>query len=296
MMSTVAQYEQLTQTVMIAIHDADYEFALMELERLQKLCKAIGYEPALPFILANRALALDGLGREQQVRRTCDALAEVLQSSVSDAKYPRMFQQAIFSLSERHGIERLSTLLGPSVGHDIARVDSFDPDEQTGVFQTDWVDTEAWYDCALGLALKLTFEEDQRPNVHLNAFRMLHGADEESEDFIELIALLDEEPRDVGRIYRHAADILNKPDSISASTFYLTLGLAFQVENEGLPQKLSFSPNPPEETRRLATLRYVNRLTHHLAYEAGFEGQAGAPRLGLCKTTRVRRLWFCWLH
>ena len=49
-MSTVAQYERLTQTVMVAIHDADYECALSELERLQKLCKAIGYEPALPFI------------------------------------------------------------------------------------------------------------------------------------------------------------------------------------------------------------------------------------------------------
>ena len=287
-MSTVAQYERLTQTVMVAIHDADYECALSELERLQKLCKAIGYEPALPFILANRALALDGLGRDQQARRACDALADVLESSAHEVGYPGVFQQAVSALSERHGLDRLSAALGPSHTHDISMTNAFvDNQGETTPFQTDWVDTETWFACVLGFALKLTFDEEQTPNTNLRAFRTLHGADEESEDFIELIALLDEEPREVGRIYRHAADILNNPESISASTFYLTLGLAYHIEKDGLPQKLSFSPNPPEETRRLAIVRYINRLTHQLAYEAGFEGVVRAGKLVLEKECRA---------
>ena len=94
-MSTVRSGHS-TQTVMVAIHDADYECALSELERLQKLCKAIGYEPALPFILANRALALDGLGRDQQARRACDALADVLESGANEVGYPAVFNKRYF--------------------------------------------------------------------------------------------------------------------------------------------------------------------------------------------------------
>ena len=100
----------------------------------------------------------------------------------------------------------------------------------------------------------------------------LFGSDEQPATFIELMTLLESEPRDTVRIYRSLCRVLEHPERSSIVIVFLSWLAALKMEADGLPHKLSFSPSPPQEQRLLFTLRLLGRLIDGLSDQPSYEG------------------------
>jgi hypothetical protein len=269
----IEQFETSMYDALLSINQGQWHVALKALDEVEKSCRRFGFTQALPAILLNQSIVHEALNREPQLNRTWECfLAQIEETPISATaiagggetlkRFARMMGTSPALETLTASIEEVG-LPEPSV---VSRATA-------GQFSTD--SFVQMHPAVIGLTLGLvhTFSDaGASEREWLDPLTGQFGQQEEPDTYLELIALMASDPVDTVRVYRTLCKLLEHPSDSSIVIVFLAWLAALKLEGDGLPHKLAFSPNPPQEQRLLFTVRLLGRLGTCLGDRAGYEG------------------------
>ncbi|MGB0646395.1 MAG: hypothetical protein ACPGQS_04425, partial [Bradymonadia bacterium] len=277
MMTPIDSFETALFDVFISMYEARWQDAVKHLENIEQVCRRHKHAIALPAVLLNQVIAYEQLGRDQQVRRVWADLLELCDD--------RNVFQAVTPYGRTH-LQRYLVTLGssPTLDEWVKETDTQEktvpqlvPRSSATRFSSHAL--KGMHPAVIGLSLGFLYafsEPDSAERDWLDPLVNLFGVDEQPATFIELMTLLESDPRDTVRVYRSLCKVLETPQRSSIVIVFLSWLAALKMEGDGLPHKLSFSPSPPQEQRLLFTLRLLGRLIDGLSDQPAYEGMIEA--------------------
>lgn len=274
MKTPVDNYEAAMYTALESMRAERWLDGFNSLEKVERLCRQYGFLEALPPVLTNQVIALKNLGREQALQQKWTELLALLERTDASNEQIRNLGPILHYFTEHSSrayqgkelVAKLNLPVGDGVAPKLER--------SVGHAVTTY-GLAAVHPAVIGasLAMRAAFLEEGASLR--NWFEVLlkeFGTDEQPDAYLDLIALLDSTPRETVRIYRSLCELIKKPQEISPVVFFMAWLTAMRLEQEGLPKKLAFSPNPPQEQRVLYSLRLSGRLAEALNDVVGYEG------------------------
>lgn len=273
MNTPIEQFEASMYDALLSMSQNQWHVALKALDEVERTCRRFDFTQALPSVLLNQLIVHEALNREPQLRRTWERFLAQLEDTVVSSSFIDGADEVLKRFARMMGTSPALEALTASATERTMSQPSVVSRSTASLFSTD--SFVQMHPAVIGLTLGLvhTFSgSETAERAWLAPFAGGFGRQEEPDTYLELISLMDSEPVDTVRVYRTLCKLLGAPSENSAVIVFLAWLAALKLEADGLPHKLAFSPNPPQEQRLLFTMRLLGRLGTFLHDQPGYEG------------------------